>query len=286
MKIRVKYTMRAPVSHIGEVSSTGSYFQTILTSSGKLPIITGNSVRGILRDCGAKYILDKLGEKVPKEAFNILFSGGNINGAMKNDVAKAKAVRDHFPFISLFGAGLGDMIMAGKICVGNLYPLCAETAEMLEEDCDGISWRSLIDEIEFTRSDDGKNDILAGYMENPEEEKQAKASTQMRFSVQYMAAGTTFVQDIHLFDNCTDLEIGALFSAMYEWFKIPRMGGMSGKGFGLFDAQTDCGIDVVNGKIFTTPDIEASIKHYEAFIAEDNTGEWIHLIGGEKHGKA
>ena len=93
MKIRIKYKAIAPISHIGETSSTGSYFQTVKTSDGNLPIITANSVRGILRDNAAKYLLSHLGIKVSKEIFNILFSGGNINGTMKNDIGKAIVVQ-------------------------------------------------------------------------------------------------------------------------------------------------------------------------------------------------
>ena len=86
--LKIRYKLRSPASHIGETASTGSYFQTIKTSSGRLPIITGNSVRGILRDCGAKELLDRLGIAVDKDIFHILFSGGNLNGTVKMDVEK------------------------------------------------------------------------------------------------------------------------------------------------------------------------------------------------------
>ena len=158
--IRIRYTMRAPVSHIGETASTGTVFQTVLTKNGRLPIITGNAMRGTLRDCSALDLLDTIGCKVDKEIFNILFSGGNLNGTMKNDVAKAKTVREKFPSISLFGGGLGDMIMQGKMIAGNLYPLCIETEEMLGEPSSGISWHNLIDEMEMTRMDNSKDDKL------------------------------------------------------------------------------------------------------------------------------
>lgn len=105
-KLRIKYRLLSPLSHIGETASTGSYFQTILTSAGRVPVVTGNSIRGKLRDCMALHLLDLLDAKVGKDTFNILFSGGNINGAMKDDVEKAKAVRAHFPLISLLGGGL------------------------------------------------------------------------------------------------------------------------------------------------------------------------------------
>lgn len=285
MKLRIKYTLTAPVSHIGDVASTGSYFQTIKTESGRLPIITGNSVRGTLRDNGAKYLLDELKTKVDKEIFHVLFSGGNLNGTMKNDIAKAKSVREHFPFVSLFGGGLGDMIMSGKMSVGNLYPLTVETYETLGEEYTDVSWKNLIDEIEFTRCDDGKNDVLADYMTDPEEEKKAKASTQMRFSVQYMARGTIFIQDIFFYDNITSLEMGAFYAAVVEWFKNPKLGGMSSKGFGTFNAVVGDGIiKVYNGTVTISDEVQRLIDAYAAFIADERTA-YINLLGSGKNGK-
>lgn len=285
MKLRIKYTLTAPVSHIGDVASTGSYFQTIKTESGRLPIITGNSVRGTLRDNGAKYLLDELKTKVDKEIFHVLFSGGNLNGTMKNDIAKAKSVREHFPFVSLFGGGLGDMIMSGKMSVGNLYPLTVETYETLGEEYTDVSWKNLIDEIEFTRCDDGKNDVLADYMTDPEEEKKAKASTQMRFSVQYMARGTIFIQDIFFYDNITSLEMGAFYAAVVEWFKNPKLGGMSSKGFGTFNAVVGDGIiKVYNGTVAISDEVQHLIDAYAAFIADEGTA-YINLLGSGKNGK-
>ena len=283
MKMRIKYTLTAPLSHIGETASTGSYFQMVQTAKGRLPIVTANSVRGILRDNGAKYLLDKLGIQVNKEIFNVLFSGGNVNGTMKNDVGKAKAVREHFPFISIFGGALGDMIMAGKMAVGNLYPLCEELyGEYIGEKCEK-SWKNLIDEIEFTRTDDGKNDTLAGYMSNPEEEKQAKASTQMRYTVQYMAKGTEFIQDIYLFENVTDLELGALISSFAEWFKLPRLGGMANKGFGFFNAESNFGVNVFDGNVEISEKAQGYIDAYKDFISTEKS-TYINLLesGGKK----
>ena len=284
MKIRIKYKAIAPISHIGETSSTGSYFQTVKTSDGNLPIITANSVRGILRDNAAKYLLSHLGIKVSKEIFNILFSGGNINGTMKNDVGKAKAIREHFPMISLFGGGLGDMIMSGKMAVCNLYPLTVETYENLGEEFTETSWKNLIGEMDFTRSDDGKDDILASYMTNPEEEKQAKASTQMRYTVQYMAKDSEFIQDIYLFDTVTDVEKGALISAFAEWFKLPKLGGMANKGFGFFDADTDFGVSVHGGNVELDESAKDYINQYDAFI-DDEKSMYIEMLGSGKNAK-
>lgn len=288
MKIDIRYKLNAPASHIGEVASTGSYFNTILTTSGKVPVITGNSVRGQIRDCCAAYLLDKIGCKVGKEAFHVLFSGGNISGSMKDDVKKAREVREHFPMISLLGGGLGDMIMAGKSMFSFLYPICRETYEITGEDS-LQSWHELMDEIEFTRTDDSKSDLKAAYLIDADEESKAKASTQMRFSVQYMAAGTEFVQTINLAESLTDLELGALYSGFLKWFEHPKLGGMSAKGFGTFDADVGNGdISVHKGEIRASENVQKLVSGYNRFL-EAEGGKYLDLLevkkGAKKSGK-
>ncbi len=289
MKMKIKYKMLAPVSHIGETASTGSYFQTVLTADGRVPVITGNSVRGQLRDSMAAHLLDTMGDssllgvKVSKDVFNILFSGGNINGAMKDDVEKAKNVRAHFPLVSLMGGGLGDMIMAGKLICSFAYPVCKETESITSIES-GISWHSLIDEMEFTRTDDGKNDQLAAYMQDTGEEKTAKSSTQMRYSVQYMAAGTEFVQDFIFLDGVTDLELGAFYAGLRQWFKVPRLGGMAAKGFGLFDAElVGQELSVKNGTV-TIGAPGKLIGKYEDLIRTEGA-EYLSLFDTKKEKK-
>lgn len=289
MKMRIKYKMLAPVSHIGETASTGSYFQTVLTAGGRVPVITGNSVRGQLRDSMAAHLLDTLSEgslipvKVSKDVFNILFSGGNINGAMKDDVEKAKNVRAHFPLVSLMGGGLGDMIMAGKLICSFAYPVCKETESITGTESD-ISWHSLIDEMEFTRTDDGKNDQLAAYMQEAGEEKTAKAPTQMRYSVQYMAAGTEFVQDFIFLDGTTELELGAFYAGLLQWFKVPRLGGMAAKGFGLFDAElVGQELSVKNGTVAIGAPGKL-IEKYEDLIRTEGA-EYLSLFDTKKEKK-
>lgn len=284
MKKRIMYKMISPISHIGETASTGSYFQTVLTASGRVPVITGNSIRGQLRDSMALHLLELLDTKVSKDTFNILFSGGNINGAMKDDVEKAKNIRAHFPLVSLMGGGLGDMIMAGKLISTFAYPVCKETFEITGIDSP-LSWHSLIDEMEFTRTDDGKNDRLADYMADAAEEKSAKASTQMRYSVQYMAAGTEFVQDFRFLDGVTDLELGAFFAGLRKWFEVPTLGGMAAKGFGLFDAHMDDdSISVTNGEIKVSSETEKLISDYEDFIRAQGA-ETLSLFDTKKEKK-
>lgn len=285
----IRYKLAAPVSHIGETASTGSYFQTIKTHCGRLPVITGNSVRGILRDKLAIHLLDSIPSKVDKETFNVLFSGGNISGSTKNDVERAKLVRQHFPMISLLGGGLGTMIMSGNLASGFVYPICTES-EFLTGIPSDISWHDLIDDIEFTRMDDTKEDTKTDKIKDMDEEKKAKASTQMRFSVQYLSAGTEMIQKLVLFDSATEIEEAALWTALYEWFFLPSLGGMKAKGFGMFYATVktvnDDVLKVDADGVHVSAEVLAKIKKYDEFLFQQNTEEWLYLLKeGGKNGK-
>ena len=276
-KLTIRYTLTAPVSHIGQTASTGSYFNTVMTSQGELPVITGNSVRGILRDCGAKRLLDAYGKPVDKETFNVLFSGGNISGAAKNDVARAKQVREHFPLISLLGAGLGTMMMGGTLLSGFLYPICMESRGITHIASD-VSWHDLMGDIEFTRMDDTKDDTLLSRLTDVDEEKTAKASTQMRFSVQYMAPGTEFVQQMCLLDTATDFERGCLYDCLAKWFETPTLGGMRSKGFGTFDADIPGVMSVANGAVHVEPTAQELIDQYLVSLSPNTLGVYMSLL--------
>lgn len=288
MRIDIHYRMTAPVSHIGETASTGAYFNMIRYGSDRLPVITGNSIRGQIRDAGAAELLNRIGCMVDKETFHVLFSGGNISSAMKDDVRRAKAVREAFPLISVLGGALGTMIMAGKLICGFAYPVCKETRDLIGCESDR-SWRELIDEIEFTRTDDAKNDKLAARITDVMAETTGTASQQMRYAVQYMAAGTQFVQKMQLLPGTTALEIGALLCAIRKWWEdAPRLGGMSGKGFGLFDADLTMDgremIGVYDGSIEMTELAKRLIDDYMA--ATNGCAELLPLLtGGSKSGK-
>ena len=285
MELKINYTLTAPLSHIGTTSSIDSLFQTVLTKEGKIPVVTANSVRGQIRDAGAKYLLDALKTKVDKEVFHALFSGGNLSGTMKNDIEKARKAREKFPLISLLGGGLGDIILAGKMLCTFAYPICRETADITGVYSD-ISWHKLIEDIEFTRTDDSKNDELTGYITDAAAETAAKASTQMRYSVQYLAAGTQLVQKLHLL-NATDIEYGALLSAIREWWNTPTLGGMAAKGFGYFDAElSGAGLSVTDGVLKSEGDAGYFIGAYDRFLAETEITPFFNLLkGGAKSGK-
>lgn len=295
MKIETIYTLQQPLSHIGESESTVSFLNTIrIVANGKVEevfALTGNSIRGTLRDCAARHLLDKLGVRVGKKEFNILFSGGNISGSMSTDIDQAKKYRELLPIISLFGAGVGNQILAGKMTQGFALPVCKETQEIIPSiDCiknelKNSSWKNFTGTINFTRFDDSKNVNLQVYMQSDNDNTDKdSASTQMRYEVEYLVPGA---QLYHIINLCTDMEmeLGVFVAALEEFSNSPILGGMGGKGFGLCEAELiadgELFARIENGSISLCDKAKNALHEYNQFINDDSE-EIIKFLGAVK----
>lgn len=296
MKFEIIYTLEQPLSHIGESESTISFLNTIrMAVNGKVEevfALTGNSIRGTLRDCAARHLLNMLNVKVGKKEFNILFSGGNISGSMSTDIDQAKKYRTLLPMISLFGAGVGNQILAGKMTQGFAIPVCCETNEIIPEitgiknELRKVSWKSLTGTISFTRFDDSKNVNYQSFLQgNNDDIDKDSANTQMRYEVEYLVPGA---QLYHIINFCidTDMELGAFIAALEQFSQSPVLGGMGGKGFGL--CKVDIFYDralfvhIINGDIKLCDMAKNALNQYNQFIS-DSKNEIITFLKAVKN---
>lgn len=245
-QLEIIYTLKSPLSHIGESGSVTSFLNDvqIVTSKGlqEIFIYSANAFRGLWRDLGARYLLDRLGVKLDLDSFHVLFSGGNISGTQTADIDQAKEIRSKLPFVSLFGGGVGNQILEGGMKVGFGYPICAETKELIgktpviRDYLFNISCGELTYDIQFSRMDDSKHELGEMYLEDSSEsgkKKSGSASTQMRYEVEYLVPGAQLYQEVFL--DCTPEEEGVFYRSLEEFAKAPFIGGMSGKGFGKVD---------------------------------------------------
>lgn len=293
MKIETVYTLKQPLSHIGESESTTSFLNTIMIAadgkSEEVFALTGNAIRGMLRDCAARSLLKMLNIKVKKKEFNILFSGGNISGSLKTDIDQAKRYRDLLPIISVFGAGVGNQILSGKMTQGFALPVCRETVQLIPDIC-GInkelfqnSWRSMTGTINFTRTDDTKNVNYQKYLKDGIESKDDSANTQMRFEVEYLIPGS---QLYHIINLCTEneVELGMIVDALKEFSKSPVLGGMGGRGFGQVDADFTLDgysfAEIENEQFIMSESAMTALEKYKKFV-EEHKQEIIDFLDGE-----
>ena len=261
------FTLRSPLSHIGEAISTTTYLvqEPILQPDGSLEDVfcySGNAWRGQLRDLAAQYMLDRLGAAaVPLETFHLLFSGGRIGGEMSVDLGRARMWRRTIPMLALFGGGVGNQILAGKLRVSNCYPLCAEALPVLgdehQEAARARTYRGMTFEKSFSRTDDAKDDRLRPHLAAPVPANLLEAAEdgdptntrkrgargvrpihdseaapdQMRMTSELLAAGVQLATEIDVLD-ASEVELGALVSALHLFARSPHIGGQSSRGHG------------------------------------------------------
>lgn len=312
MNVRLNglFTLRSPLSHIGETISTTTYLveEPILQPEGDLLNVfcySGNAWRGQLRDLAAQYMLEQLGAvAVPLDTFHLLFSGGRIGGEMSVDVERARQWRRAIPMLSLFGGGVGNQILAGKLRVSNAYPLCLEALPVLTEQHQARarerSYRGMTFEKSFSRKDDAKDDRLRPHLlmpaptnllemagDDPAPKKSRgkgvrpiheseAAPDQMRMTSELLAAGVQLASEIDVLD-ASQVEIGALVSALHLFARSPFIGGQASRGHGhvrleydiqnLDTGETQPFLTVAETALLAPPAAEAKAS-YDQFLRQ------------------
>lgn len=151
------------ISHGGETLGQVQYLrrERILTPGGatEIPLISGNTARGRLRDTGAQLWWDDAGRpKLPPAAVHTIFSGGTLTKSAGEPLSGARLaeVKHLCPPVDVFGAAGGGRIIDGRLAVGKMVPICREAAGLVPErflpdggrhlpdvwDITGIEWYS------------------------------------------------------------------------------------------------------------------------------------------------
>lgn len=259
----------------------------------KVPVISGNSIRGVLRDVGMYDMLQKLGYGVDKEtgevtglplsAFYFLFSGGALSstGEAGINVERFRRMKDLVPLIGVFGGAVGNAIMPGKLKVGKFIPICKETLHLLpqkyrNENAESI-WEYCQTEM-YTRKDDEKNDRVRNMIdpqvrtlltEGKAKADITKASTaqQMMYRVETLAAGTQFYWKVTM-EDATDIEFESFVNALLVFSKSPFLGGRSAVGHGEISIKMDKWLEIdsranLEGTELDMPLLKKYFEHVE-----------------------
>lgn len=245
-------------------------FVQINGSVEEIPVLSGNGLRGLLRDVGMLHMCKKIGYGIDTEtgeinglslqAFYFLFSGGALSSDASGaiDIKTARKLRELIPLVGIFGGAVGNQIMPGKLKVGKAIPVCEETIHLLPDSCQNGELKSIWDYLQeemYTRKDDEKDEhkrylIESSPLKQLKQGKidlgEAKEKTlapdvpkqQMMYYVETLSPGTKFYWDIIL-DDVTDVEFEAFLTTLTEFSKRPFVGGKSNVGLGKVKINFD-----------------------------------------------
>lgn len=244
-------TALSSISHNGGESNgitTQLRREKIVQHNGKvieIPIISGNSIRGTIRDLAAIDILtkhDDIKVEVDADSFNLLFSGGSLeNVGEKNlDIEKVRQLRKDIPMLSVLGCSIGNIIIPGKVDIGKLIPICQETLSIIPKAFHGNEeiktvWEYCQTEM-YTRKDDTKDENKREFIKQEDLTSELKGG-QMMYNIETLAAGTRFYWKICLRDT-TDIETGSFLSMLQKWgTQSSQVGGNGRVGHGKLKVE-------------------------------------------------
>lgn len=249
----------------------------------EVPLISGNGMRGMLRDRGMLHFCRALGYGINEQtgevaglslpAFYFLFSGGSLTaeGSKAIDLEAMRSLRQLIPLVGIFGGALGKQILSGKVSIGKLIPICAETAHVLPEayraTATGSIWSCLQEEF-YTRKDDEKNEHLRGLIDAPARGLlpgltqalgpiKEGGPQQMMYYVETFATGTRFYWRIVL-EDATPLEREAFLTCLVEFSKKPTIGGKAAVGLGQVAVHFD-GWRAIDSRVTTGTAVDATV---------------------------
>lgn len=276
---------KTQISHNGgEVNGNVASFRRfkVVQPSGKIveiPHVSGNSLRGKLRDVAAKQMLDMLGDekgphKVDLKVSQLLFSGGSLGaGNNADDIEKYRQMRENLVHVSLFGGAWGNAILSGKMKINPLIPIAKETAHIIPAKWHGKeelpSVFTYLQLEMFTRKENSNDAEFQPYIERSEDS--AFSTSQMIYYVETISAGTPFYWKVVL-EDVTPEEFDFLLSTFQKFKEIPVVGGKSGTGFGQIEFDDISWRDITKeGEVLTIAG-ETTESLYVKFVKENKTG--------------
>jgi hypothetical protein len=200
-----------------------------------VPVVSGNSLRGQLRDLLAADFLDRLSEDGdPLEVSDTLSIALYAGGALERTAGPGKLnrrlihdIRDNILPLSLLGTAISDQLIEGRIDIGQLLPIASETNGYTGRDADKSVFE-FVDETFYTRQDD-----RVGGRQGDED------AQQMKFNVQVLVPGTRLHHDLTLRSGHTDLDAACLGHAFDLFGERPVIGGMAARGHGTVEFEYD-----------------------------------------------
>jgi len=199
-----------------------------------IPVISGNSLRGQLRDLLAEDFLNRLSEdddplEVGDTLSNAFWAGGSLErtaGPGKLNRRMLRGIREHVPPLSLLGTAISDQMIEGRLNMGMLTPIATETESYTGRESEHSVFE-FVDETFYTRMDDR----LGG--------RQGDEDTQqMKYTVQILTPGTRFDHWMAL-EGASEVERASLGHAMDLFAASPHVGGQKAVGHGEVDFEYD-----------------------------------------------
>lgn len=248
-KVRVVWSGTATavtsIAHGGETLGTVTYLrrEKFFQPDGTIvdvPVISGNAVRGMLRDVAADLWWTDAGEPpLTAGVFHTLWSGGTLTKTSGTPLTGERLVqvKNVCPVVSVFGAAGGGRIIGGILQVGKLIPVCAETVHLLPYSTPADTLPSMWDITQIEYESRFPNTPTTVPL-NDKTGEGDEVLTQMRYGFETFLPGTRFYSEFTLtWPNPVEIEFFTDVLAAYR--RHATVGGNTRSGHGRLAFQLD-----------------------------------------------
>jgi hypothetical protein len=225
--------------------------EKIMTAAGdvlQVPIVSGSSLRGVLRRIGEELtaaVLNYEDTGLPVPAAHLLTNGGRLAKSAKPLTdEQERRLKTLIPLIAVFGGSASGRIMGGLTAVGKVVPEVAELAHILERPPHSTplpAIRTLAEES-FTHLSDHRPTNQAP----PRTDGDETTSPLGRFSVETIPAGTRLQSYVRI-ANATEQQVAFLRDVLNTFAEHGHLGGRIAAGHGRISATLTP--DVRRGKL-------------------------------------
>lgn len=231
-------TALSSIAHGGETLGTVTYLrrEAFLTPQGRtdIPVISGNAVRGALRDTAAAMTWEALGKpQLSLAVMHALWAGGALAKTRTQPLTGQRLadLRAMVAHIGVFGTAGGGRIIDGALTVGKLVPICTQTAHLLPETLTADPLPDMHDLLQiewYSRIPDGERlTEVTGTLDDDANIDDGL----MRYGAETFIAGTRF-HAMFALNNATDTEHGYFTDVLNTWLEHATVGGKTGRGHG------------------------------------------------------
>lgn len=237
----IEMVARSPISHQGETIGGTALFRRmkIIQPDGSIelvPVVSGNSFRGVLRRIGEEMLRDVLGydNQLPLPVAHTRRNGGSIVKTKAEPVTgrRLNELRELVPLLSVFGGAVGAAPISGCLRVGHVVPIVTEAAPVLRFDYEGPLPSSF--DVEARESYSHLDDVSTA-RDNPTPSTGNTTSPLMRYDIETLSPGTRFESWVQL-DRGSALDEAFTADVLTEFTRRGWLGGRSAIGHGQVGA--------------------------------------------------
>lgn len=241
----IDITAQSSIVHGEDYSSVGSDTfrlfrrEKVIDPSGQpiqVPIISGNSFRGVLRRIGEELTAAALSyeQSLPIPAAHLLTNGGRLAKSARPLTDEAeRTLKSLIPQVAVFGGAASGRIMSGLVSVGKVLPEIAELAHILPRPPRAITTLHALADESFAHLSDCRPTTTSA----PATDYDDDTSPLARFGVETLPAGTALQSWVRV-ANATAHQIAFLTEVLDVFSQRGHLGGRIAAGHGAITATS------------------------------------------------